>query len=163
MDGHPVRLVDRLASATTALEGPGGRVEGTWAAQPPRWTFPGRAEWQDVHVTSCRYHGRQIGAVWMHPPEKGWVVVTMPIPPTATFVLVSAGLVDGAPEFGRAEVHVDLRAGSGGAPTRLTFANEPGRFGRTVRLPPDHGGRLELAVGAANNGRRHFCLDATVW
>ncbi|MBI5490899.1 MAG: hypothetical protein HY905_26440 [Deltaproteobacteria bacterium] len=160
---RPIRLVDRLPLATVGLERSGTRREGTWRDDPPRWTFDGVEAWQDVGVRGCQYGGLEVKAVWAHPPDEGRLVVAMPIPLAARFVLVSGGLIDEAAEFGRSDVFVDVRVGSGRTLQRLTFANEPGRFGRAVALPPDHGGRVELAIGATDNGRRHFCVDLTVW
>jgi hypothetical protein len=87
----------------------------------------------------------------------------MPVAPAARYVLVSGGLVDEAVEWGRAPVLVDVRAGGPAVVGRLRFANEPGRFGRVVRLPEGHGDVVELAVRSPDAGRRHFCVDATVW
>ncbi|MBI5502615.1 MAG: hypothetical protein HY907_20385 [Deltaproteobacteria bacterium] len=160
---RPIRLVDRLPLATVALERAGTRQSATWRDGPARWTFEGLESWQDVGVRACRYGGLDVGAVWAHPPDDGWLVVAMPIPLASRFVLVSGGLVDEAAEFGRSDVFVDVRVGSGRTLRRLTFANEPGRFGRSLALPSDHGGRVELGIGAPDNGRRHFCVDLTVW
>jgi len=122
------------------------------------WRFRGRPKWEHVAVTPCRIESARRPMLWAHPVEGGILRIELPLEEGIRHVTVVGGLVDKAPQWGRATVDLELRAGEReiGA---LRFPNAPGLRGASFAIPAGTD-RLAFELSASDVSRRHFCLDA---
>lgn len=93
------------------------------------------------------------------PSGKGERVIDLPVIGEPRWVTVYGGLVDGAPQWRRADVEVVVRCGTRQI-GRHVFPNAPGLRGASFRLPDERCRSVTLGVSAASPKRRNFHLDA---
>ena len=96
--------------------------------------------------------------LWAHPIEAGALWITLPVEEGTGGGVVTSGLVDKAPQWGRAPVDLRVRSGDS-ALADYRFPNSPGLRGISFEIPAG-AGELTFEISASDAGRRHFCLDA---
>lgn len=162
-------LRDGLAADSAHIERPVGRL-ATRCGQPRAeggFACPGQPEWLYVARRRLRIDGRDQECVWAHPTAGGALVLTVPglsAPPPGHRLQIAVGsaLTDDAVRLtpDGAAVRIQVRQGS----QSIGQVRRDNRIGWAKgRFWMEPGEPVRLEVTAVRDGRRHHCLEATVY
>lgn len=124
-----------------------------------KWTFENAQGWQYVGPTTCKFYGIDQRMLWAHPWQDTTLQITAPRPAETSSLMILGGLNDRAASWGSSPVLLSVRSQDQTLKT-IEFADGPGISGTTIALPDD-ATSITFDVTSSNDGRRHFCLDAT--
>ena len=136
----------------------GGEQAAVW--RKGAWRWPGKkGGWRKVARQTTRIGGVKRTMLWVHPwGGESRVKISVDLEGEERWLLVTGGMKDRSPQWGKSPVMMEVEVDGKAAAARL-YPNARGLSGFAVPLP-EGAGEVSLLVGAKDNGRRHFFLDA---